>query len=64
MANWTPIDVGMPPESVVVDAIAPQGEILRLVWAGRLWRFPDGSQYVWFTPTYWRPPDDPPGNDL
>ena len=55
MANWTPIDEGMPPEGVVVEAIAPDGGHLRLKWQGRLWRFADGSHFPFFTPTYWRP---------
>jgi len=44
----------MPPEGVVVDAIAPDGAHLRLKWQGRLWLFADGSNYLYFTPTYWR----------
>jgi len=55
VADWTPIDEGMPPEGVVVDAIAPGGQHLRLKWQGRLWLYADGSNYLCFTPTYWRP---------
>jgi hypothetical protein len=54
VADWTPIDQGMPPEGVVVDAIAPNGARLRLKWERRLWLFADGSNYLYFTPTYWR----------
>jgi len=54
VADWTPTDEGMPPEGVVVDAIGPAGGNLRLKWKGRLWLFADGSNYLYFTPTYWR----------
>ena len=55
MADWTPIDEGMPPEGVVVDTIAPEGQFVRLKWQGRQWWYADGSHYLCFTPTYWRP---------
>lgn len=55
MADWTPIEDGMPPEGLLVDAIGPGGGRLRLEWQDRLWLFADGSNYVYFTPTYWRP---------
>lgn len=55
MADWIPIDEGMPPERVVVDAVAPDGGHLRLKWQGRQWWYADGSHYLCFTPTYWRP---------
>jgi hypothetical protein len=54
MANWTPTDEGMPPEGVIVEAIDPAGGHLRLKWQDRLWLFADGSNYIFFTPTYWR----------
>lgn len=54
VADWTPTDEGMPPEGVVVEAIAPDGRHLRLKWEGRLWRYADGPPYHFFTPTYWR----------
>ena len=56
-ADWTPTDEGMPPEGVVVDAIGPDGDLLRLRWEGRLWRFAGGSPFPFFTPTYWRRAD-------
>jgi hypothetical protein len=55
VADWTPTDEGMPPEGVVVDAIGPDDGRLRLMWKGRLWRFADGSPFLFFTPAYWRP---------
>ena len=54
MADWTPIDAGLPPEGVVVDAIGPDDRHLRLKWEGRQWWFADGSHFLFFTPTYWR----------
>lgn len=55
MEDWTPITEGMPPEEVVVEAIAPDGERLFLKWQNRLWLHADGSAYRYFTPTWWRP---------
>lgn len=55
MADWTPTDEGMPPEGMIVEAIDPAGGHLRLKWQNRLWLFADGSNYIFFTPTYWRP---------
>ena len=55
VSDWTPIDEGMPPEGVVVDAVAPDGQLLRLKWQGRQWWYADGSHYLYFTPDYWRP---------
>jgi hypothetical protein len=54
MTDWTPTDKGMPPEGVVVEAITPGGEYLRLKWQNRLWQYTDGSAYLYFTPTWWR----------
>jgi len=54
VADWTPTDEGMPPEGVLVEAIAPDGRHMRLKWEGRLWRFADGAPYLFFTPAYWR----------
>lgn len=45
---------GMPPEGVIVDAIAPDGRLLWVKWEGRLWRLPGGAHYPCFTPEYWR----------
>lgn len=38
-----------------MEAVAPDGGNLRLKWQGRLWRFPDESYYLFYTPLYWRP---------
>ena len=53
-ADWTPIDVEMPPEGVVVDTISSEGWRLRVKWEGRLWRLPGGAHVPCFTPDYWR----------
>jgi hypothetical protein len=59
MADWTPTDEGMPPDGVVVEAITPGGEYLRLKWQNRLWLRADGSAYLYFTPAWWRPAGSP-----
>ena len=63
--DWTPIDERMPPEGLVVDVVTPHGQRLRLKWQGRLWRFPDQSHYLFYTPLYWRPlaAADPPESE-
>ena len=63
-ADWTPLAAGMPPEGVLVDAVASAGRRLRVRWEGRLWRLPDGPHCPCFAPEYWRPASprpNPPG---
>jgi hypothetical protein len=59
MADWTPTEEDMPPEGVVVEAITPGGEYLRLKWQNRLWHYADGPVYLYFTPTWWRQAGSP-----
>jgi hypothetical protein len=54
--EWQPIDTA--PEDVVVETkiddacgCRNEGTLKR---KGRLWWFPDGSMYVYYTPTHWR----------
>lgn len=59
--TWTPLTDELPPEGVIVwtkidDIKGPRNE-QRLMRQGRLWYFPDGSMYVYYTPTHWREED-------
>lgn len=55
--SWIPIDYA--PEHVPVltkiwDDHGSRNEAT-LTRRGRLWWFPDGSMYVYYTPTHWKP---------
>jgi len=57
--NWTSTVARLPTESTVVltkidDAKGCRNE-QTLMRQGRLWFYPDGSMYVYYTPTHWRP---------
>ncbi len=55
--SFQPIETA--PENVVVRTIISDADGLRndqtLKRKGRLWWFPDGSMYVYYTPTHWEP---------
>lgn len=55
--EWMPIDSA--PEGVTVRTKIRKGGVehnmARLKRIGRLWWLPDGSMYVYYTPTHWRP---------
>lgn len=55
--EWEPIDTA--PEKVVVETKIDDKDGCRnqttLRRSGRLWFFPDGSMYVYYQPTHWRP---------
>jgi hypothetical protein len=56
---WTPTAAAIPEEGVPVetkidDEHGCRNEGARLKRVGRLWFFPDGSMYVYYTPTHWR----------
>lgn len=58
--GWIKVDDQKPPMCEVVmtkiddEAGCRNEQTLKLV-SGRLWFFPDGSMYVYYTPTHWRP---------
>lgn len=62
--GWIDARVRTPPEGeVVMTKIDDENGVrncARLKRQGRLWYFPDGSMYVYYTPTHWCP-DDVPG---
>jgi hypothetical protein len=57
-ATWIPAAERLPPEGAVVATKIDDGTGVRneqpLKRVGRLWFFPDGSMYVYYTPTHWR----------
>ena len=57
MSAWQPIAAA--PEGVVVETKIDDGRGCRnettLRRADRLWWLSDGSMYVYYTPTHWRP---------
>jgi hypothetical protein len=58
VSEW--IDVGdeLPPDGVMVETRISDGNgernIQTLKRHGKLWYLPDGSMYVYYTPTHWR----------
>jgi hypothetical protein len=60
--NWISIKEKYPPLREVVETkVEKDGKeynvqpMKRDGLAGRLWFFPDGSMYVYYEPTHWRP---------
>lgn len=58
---WIPVKAALPVEGTTVDTKIDDGKGVRneqpLKRGGRLWFFPDGSMYVYYTPTHWRIPE-------
>lgn len=58
MNEWTPTSICFPPPDLVVETKIDDGKYLRnqtkLKFSHGLWFFPDGSMYVYYTPTHWR----------
>lgn len=53
--NWKQTAEELPPEGVEVNTIAPaSGQEQTLKRSGNLWWAPDGSIYVYYTPSMWR----------
>jgi hypothetical protein len=59
MSEWDWQKIDSAPEGEVVETVISDigGERNKqtLRRQGRLWFFPDGSMYVYYTPTHWRP---------
>lgn len=53
MQQWTLVENELPPEGVEVDTLSDGGQQQTLKRIGRLWHFPDGSMYVYYTPKFW-----------
>lgn len=52
-AGWTLVTETLPPIGQVVEVRTPGGDTRPLKF-DRMWWLPDGSMYVYFTPTHWR----------
>lgn len=55
--GWKPADTA--PEGVPVMTKIHDAQGVRNEWTlkrgGNLWWYPDGSMYVYYTPTHWKP---------
>lgn len=62
MNDWIPTNRQLPPKWQVVDTKIDDAKgcrnegKLKLHDGQRLWFVPDGSMYVYYTPTHWRIP--------
>ncbi len=58
--QWISCEALLPADNLVVETKIHDGDGLRnqgpLKRQGRLWFLPDGSMYVYYTPTHWRNP--------
>jgi len=53
--SWKHTANELPPRGVVVNTIAPEsGMEQTLKYSDNLWWAPDGSMYVYYTPSMWR----------
>jgi hypothetical protein len=56
--GWMETKRGLPKDGLVVDTKIDDEKGCRneqqLKRSGRLWFYPDGSMYVYYTPTHWR----------
>ena len=62
MSDWISVAEKLPPENKIVDTRIDDGKYKRneqpLKRRGNLWHQPDGSMYVYYTPTHWRWPEE------
>lgn len=58
IVTWTETKDDLPPDGIVVETKVHDEHGCRneqkLKRQGRLWFFPDGSMYCYYTPTHWR----------
>jgi len=58
MNEWIETSDRVPPKGVVVETKIDNGKCVRneqqLKREGSLYFYPDGSMYVYYTPTHWR----------
>lgn len=56
--DWIKTLDRLPPKETVVETKIDDGKgrrnVQKLFRKGRLWFIPDGSMYVYYTPTHWR----------
>ena len=57
-SEWFSVSSSLPDEGVVVwtkiSDESGERNVQPLKRSGRLWCFPDGSMYVYYTPTHWK----------
>jgi hypothetical protein len=57
--NWISINAALPADGEIVETKIDDHRGCRneqrLKRQGRLWFIPDGSMYVYYTPTHWKP---------
>lgn len=62
MSDWIPNAPTTAPNGVVIETKIDDEHGLRnqqtLKKQGNLWFFPDGSMYVYYAPTHWRPVEE------
>lgn len=62
MSKWISVNDRLPEEGVVVQTKIHDGKCRRneqdLKRKGNLWFLPDGSMYVYYTPTHWSPKEN------
>ena len=65
MNEWISVAEKLPPENKIVETRIDDGKYIRneqeLKRRGNFWYLPDGSMYVYYTPTHWR---DSPLNEF
>jgi len=59
MSDWIDLNVSLPADGVIVDTkiddeMGSVRNVQPLKKMGRLWFLPDGSMYVYYTPTHWK----------
>jgi hypothetical protein len=56
---WISVSDQPPPPDTTVETKIDDKDgcrnVTRLMLIGRMWYVPDGSMYVYYTPTHWRP---------
>ena len=62
MSDWIRVSEKLPLENKIVETRIDDGKYIRrneqqLKRRGSLWYLPDGSMYVYYTPTHWRMPE-------
>ena len=59
--TWIRTGLLLPRDGTVVETKVEDSNGIRneqpLKRSGNLWFFPDGSMYVYYTPTHWKPKD-------
>jgi len=58
--EWISVKERLPSNNIVVQVkLGSRRIVTKLKRNGNLWFLPDGSMYVYYTPTHWMPLPDP-----